>query len=441
MICCLNPDCSNAENPDESKFCLSCGTELVALLRSRYRVIKPLGGGGFGRTYLTEDIDKLNELCVVKQLAPQMQGSWSLKKATELFEQEAKHLQDLGEHPQIPTLYAYFKENNYFYLVQQFVNGQNLLQELQEYGIFDEGKIRVLLRDLLSVLRIVHQMQVIHRDIKPDNILRRQSDSKLVLIDFGVSKEKTGTISPKQGTNIGSFGYAALEQMQGGQAYYASDLYSLGVTCFHLMTNVSPWDLWMQQGYGWTLNWQSHLTQPISNNLVLIMNKLLEQNYKERYQSIDEVLQDLNKDQFLPTPGPQQSPSTLPQLSAQELLIWSAVTGASGSFIAIALVSFAVTIWMSSGLWLLLLGGLIFTQHRALFDKTYLFIIAVITSILTILLLQILPIKNPMQAGVNGLLVIVLLVIFAGLLAFSLMAISQLMNKFISQSKFLNFFK
>ncbi len=300
MICCLNPDCSKPQNPDGTNFCLSCGAGLTPLLRGRYRIIEPLGGGGFGRTYLAEDVDKLGERCVVKQLAPQLQGSWSLKKATELFQEEAKRLQQLGEHAQIPTLYAYFQEDNYLYLVQQFIEGQNLWQELQEQGAFNEAKIRELLSDLLPVLQAIHQQQVIHRDIKPENIIRRQSDGKLVLIDFGVAKQATATAIARPGTTIGSFGYAPIEQIQGGEAYPASDLYSLGATCFHLLTQTHPREIWLTQGYSWISSWRQYLRQPISQELSGIFDRLLQGNHKQRYQSATLVLQDVNLNSQLP---------------------------------------------------------------------------------------------------------------------------------------------
>ena len=108
MICCLNSACHNPSSADGTKFCISCGVPLV-ILRTRYRPVKFLGGGGFGKTYLAEDIDKLNETCVIKQLAPQVQGTAGLQKATQLFKEEARRLQQLGEHPQIPTLLGYFE--------------------------------------------------------------------------------------------------------------------------------------------------------------------------------------------------------------------------------------------------------------------------------------------------------------------------------------------
>jgi serine/threonine protein kinase len=293
MICCLNPTCHNPLCPDVIKFCPSCGVPLV-VLRNRYRPIKSLGSGGFGKTYLAEDIDKLNEQCVIKQFAPQVQGTKALAKATELFQQEAKRLQQLGEHHQIPTLLAYFEEDNCLYLVQQFIDGQNLLIELQQDRTFSEERIQKLLLDLLNILKFVHQHQVVHRDIKPENIIRRRGDSKLVLIDFGVSKQLTVTVINQPGTTIGSFGYAPLEQMEGGEAYPTSDLYSLGATCFHLLSGIHPWDLWKSQAYGWVMDWRQYLKQPVNQELGQILDKLLQEDYHQRYQSAKEVLEDLN---------------------------------------------------------------------------------------------------------------------------------------------------
>ncbi|KOP24673.1 hypothetical protein AMR41_18775 [Hapalosiphon sp. MRB220] len=309
MTCCLNPACHNPPHSDITKFCSHCGTGLV-VLRNRYRPIKSLGGGGFGKTYLAEDIDKLNEHCVIKQFAPQVQGTAALQKATELFEQEARRLQQLGEHPQIPTLLAYFEQDHRLYLVQQFINGQNLLDELQQQGIFNEQKVKELLLDLLDILKTVHQQKVIHRDIKPENIIRR-GDGKLVLIDFGASKQLTATVMTQVGTTIGSFGYAPLEQMQGGEAYPASDLYSVGATCFHLLSGIHPWELWKRQGYGWVTSWRQHLSQPVSQNLGSVLDKLLQDEYQQRYQSAGEVLQALNS-QPKPTVKPV-TPSITPQ--------------------------------------------------------------------------------------------------------------------------------
>ncbi len=321
MICCLNSACRNPSVPDNTKFCPNCGVPLV-ILRTRYRPVKFLGGGGFGKTYLAEDIDKLNEKCVIKQLAPQVQGTAGLQKATELFKEEAYRLQQLGEHPQIPTLLGYFQEDSRLYLVQQFIDGQNLLEELQHQGTFNEAKIRDLLQDLLNILQVVHEYKVIHRDIKPENIIQRLY-GKVVLIDFGASKLLTNTVVTGQGTMIGSFGYASLEQMEGGVAYPASDLYSLGATCFHLLSGIHPWELWKSQGYGWVRNWQQHLVQPVTDRLKNIIDKLLQEDYQQRYQSAGQVLQDLNSKPIPPTqpvtPPVVPTPGVQPTQSAANI--------------------------------------------------------------------------------------------------------------------------
>jgi serine/threonine protein kinase len=217
MIYCLNPNCQKPQNLDGTKFCLTCGSQL--LLKNQYQAIQPIGEGGFGRTFLAFDAHRLNARCVIKQFFPllEIQGnSQAMAKATELFEQEARQLLQLGEqHPQIPTLFAYFEQDRRLYLVQQFIAGQDLSQELAQQGAFSEEQIRELLHDLLPVLHFVHQQQVIHRDIKPTNILRRKIDGKLVLIDFGVAKVLTvGTGLTRTGTKAGTEGYAAIEQMR-----------------------------------------------------------------------------------------------------------------------------------------------------------------------------------------------------------------------------------
>ena len=300
MLCCLNPDCQDPLNKDGSKYCQYCDTPLISLLRGHYRVIKLLSDeGGFGRTYLAEDVDKLNEQCVVKQLAPKFHEPSALRKAVELFKEEAKRLQQLGEHNQIPTLLAYFEQDNYLYLVQQFIDGQNLLKELQQQGTFSESKIKELLLSLLPVIKFIHDRGVIHRDIKPQNIIRRQSDGQLVLIDFGASKQLSATVMMKTGTAIGSHGYTPIEQMQDGKAYPASDLFGLGATCFHLVTGIRPSQLWMEQGFSWVTSWRKYLNNSgnsaIASRLKLgkVLDKLLKIDIQNRYQSADEVLSDL----------------------------------------------------------------------------------------------------------------------------------------------------
>ncbi|KAF3888839.1 MULTISPECIES: serine/threonine-protein kinase [Nostocales] len=323
-IYCFNLCCEKPLNPDSAEFCQNCGTKLISLLRNRYHVIQPLGGGGFGRTFLAEDEDKLKEHCVVKQLAPQVQGTSALQKATELFQEEARRLQQLGEHPQIPTLYAYFRQENYLYLVQQFIEGQTLRQELNQHGLFCEEKIWEVLGELLPILKFIHEHQVIHRDIKPENIIRRLSPKRkgnLVLIDFGVAKQLTENSLEKTGTTIGSYGYAPMEQMKYGSAHPASDLFSLGVTCFYLLTGVHPSQLYIEDGYSWVAQWQQHLRFSISTQLERVLDKLLQKNLENRYQSADEVLQDCCGKPKLET-IPQEIADTLISTNPKNLSIY-----------------------------------------------------------------------------------------------------------------------
>ncbi|MEH2300139.1 MAG: serine/threonine-protein kinase [Nostoc sp.] len=320
MICCLNPDCPNPLNPNGKKFCQSCSTPLVSLLRNRFRVIRVLSDeGGFGRTYLSEDVDKLNERCVIKQLAPKFQGTWSQKKAMELFAEEAQRLQDLGEHPQIPTLLAYFDQDGCLYLVQQFINGENLLKELQQRKAYKASEIQSILLDLLPILKFIHDRKVIHRDIKPENIIRHKSDGRLSLIDFGSSKQFTARVQQKSGTSIGSHGYSPLEQIRDGKAFPASDLFGLGATCFHLLTGNSPFQLWMESGYAWVSNWRQYLRSPLNPELDFVIDKLLKKDIQQRYQSADEVLRDLTPKQLLALPPAGKSSGKIPPTKAPYL--------------------------------------------------------------------------------------------------------------------------
>jgi len=303
-ICCLNPNCDNPSVPDTNRLCPDCQKPLV-LLRHRYRPVKCLGQGGFGKTYLAMDNEKFGEKCVIKQLIPQGSNTHAAKKARELFEQEARQLQSLN-NSRIPTLRSYFTEDNSLYLIQDFIDGENLLCELQRDGIFTEAKVVRLLRELLPVLKVVHRGGIIHRDIKPENLMRSRKDRRLFLIDFGASKEVQGTI--RTGTIIGTHGYSPPEQMRDGKVYPASDLFSLGVTCFHLLTGIHPWDVWSLRGYGWVQEWRQHLKQPVGSKLGKVLDKLLSANIQERYQSAEEVLNAFNSSQPKKKPPPPRQP-------------------------------------------------------------------------------------------------------------------------------------
>ncbi|MEH2080852.1 MAG: serine/threonine-protein kinase [Nostoc sp.] len=305
MSYCLNPHCPKPENPDHVKFCVTCGSKL--LLKERYRAIKPIGQGGFGKTFLAVDEDKPSKpRCVIKQFYPQSQGTNTLAKAVELFNQEAVQLDELGKHPQIPELLAYFTQEARQYLVQEFIDGQNLAQELAHRGAFSETQIWQLLNDLLSVLQFCHAKHVIHRDIKPENIIRQSNaQGKLVLVDFGAAKSATGADLNKTGTSIGSPEYVAPEQMR-GRAVFASDIYSLGATCINLLTGRSPFDSYDTNNDTWV--WQQYLQTPISNQLSRILNKMLESIPIRRYQTVDEVLKDLNQRSQVATPANAPKP-------------------------------------------------------------------------------------------------------------------------------------
>ncbi|CAD0222056.1 Serine/Threonine protein kinase with WD40 repeats [Planktothrix agardhii] len=311
MTCCINPQCPNPNNPNGTVCCRACGVQIPDVLRGRFRLIKVLGQGGFGRTYLAED-DGLYEKCVVKQFVPMRQGTAGLEKALQLFEREARQLAQLGQNPQIPALSIYFSENNQLYLVQQYIEGETLDKILQKQGVWTEQQVKELLISLLPVLKFIHKQKVIHRNLKPDNIMRRRN-GEYVLINFGVAKDLSATLVYTQvGTRVGSDGYASREQMQGEQAYPASDLYSLGVTCFYLLTKISPLELWLDDGYSWTTNWQKYVKQDLSPELNEVLDQLLKKDIEDRYSSADQVLQNL------------QSP--LPQVSWQNAALVATFT-------------------------------------------------------------------------------------------------------------------
>ena len=323
MSQCLNPDCLH-QNPPITKFCQRCGNKL--LLGDRYRAVKYISEGGFGRTFKAVDEHRLDTICVIKQFLPQLQGSAAIQKATELFKQEAVRLRDLGKHPQIPDLLAFFEQDKRFYLVQEFIDGEDLLKELQKQGKFSEKQIKQLLTELLPILDFVHKQNVIHRDIKPENIIRN-SQGSLVLIDFGVAKELSGSVLTRVGTVTGTPGYAAPEQMQ-GHVFPASDLYSLGVTCIRLLTGclleekngTLVDELFDPMQMAWV--WRNKAVS-LSNDLGQVLDKMLLFPVGARYQSAVEVLQALDPISVSPTkipaPPPQSKPVQLSPVASTQI--------------------------------------------------------------------------------------------------------------------------
>jgi len=291
-----------------------------------------------GRTFLAVDDDRLQAKCAIKQFLPmpEIQGnSQAMAKATQLFEQEARQLLQLGEqHPQIPALLAYFEEDKCLYLVQQLIPGQNLGQELAKQGPFSESQILDILKNLLPVLEFIHQQQVIHRDIKPENILRRSPDGQLVLIDFGVSKQVRGTSLGNTGTRTGTQGYAPVEQIRGGKAFPASDIYSLGVTCIELLTGATLDDLFDPIENRWV--WRPYLRRlgtDVSESLSAVLDKMLQDSLKERYQSAAAVQKDLKYQPYTglaPAPRTTVRPAATPNHHPAEPQNWQCLQTLTG---------------------------------------------------------------------------------------------------------------
>jgi WD40 repeat protein len=313
MLYCLNPECKQPVNAVGASHCAACGSRLTGLLRGRYRILRQLGRGGFGKTFLAVDEDRLQARCVIKQFSPQGKGTDALEKAVQLFEQEAIRLDELGEHPQIPTLLAYFEHEQRLYLVQQFVEGQTLLEELAAQGAFDEAKIREVLTGILPILRFIHERHVIHRDITPANIIRRSGDQKLVLIDFGVAKVLTANTFGLPGTKIGTEGYAPIEQLRNGKAYPASDLYSLGVTCLYLLTSTKPEDLYDPLRGRW--QWREKLAErqrQLSDGVGSVLDVMVRDLVAERFPSALAAMQSLRSALEQPVTEPPVTPTTRP---------------------------------------------------------------------------------------------------------------------------------
>ncbi|NET26755.1 serine/threonine-protein kinase [Okeania sp. SIO1I7] len=266
------------------------------ILRHRYKIISELGKGGFGTTYLALDLDLPNHpQCVVKQLAPSDPRPQVFQVAKTLFEKEAITLQRLGEHNQIPRLFAYFEEGGQFYLVQEFIEGNDLTKEIYPGKSFSENQTIQLLTEILEVLKYVHQQNVIHRDLKLQNIMRRKSDEKIVLIDFGAVKEIKGLAITTGGHTtmtiaVGTPGYMPSEQAA-GQPRFCSDIYAVGMMGIEALTGIQANRLVKDQSTG-EIVWKHHVN--VSDKLVLILDKMVSDYWKNRYQSIDEVIVELS---------------------------------------------------------------------------------------------------------------------------------------------------
>jgi CHASE2 domain-containing sensor protein len=280
---------------------------LESLLRERYKLISVLGAGGFGQTYLAEDLASPQPYspqpyspqpyspqpyCVVKQFKPNKAADHFLEIARRLFDTEVKTLERLGRHPQIPAFIDFFEEAGEFYLVQEFIAGESLSDKVSAFQRFSEAEAIDLLRDVLGILAFVHSQQVIHRDIKPSNLICRQADRRIVLIDFGAVKEIQTQLQEEEQkftVGIGTQGYTPSEQLA-GRPRYCSDIYALGVTVIQTLTGLQPTQLLANPETG-DLIWQA----PISRELRSILEKMVRYHFMQRYQSAQEVLQALER--------------------------------------------------------------------------------------------------------------------------------------------------
>ncbi|MCL1474167.1 CHASE2 domain-containing protein [Argonema antarcticum] len=266
-----------------------------SLLDGRYKINKVLAQGGFGQTYLAQDIKRPGyPTCVVKRLMPARRDPKFLQVARRLFETEAKILEVLGQHNQIPLLLAYLAEKEEFYLVEEYIEGDSLSDELPVDKRLSEYLVVDLLKGILEILAFIHQNHVIHRDIKPSNIIRRKQDSQLVLIDFGAVKQmhsssNEDTESPT--VAIGTRGYAPPEQLA-GHPRPASDIYAVGMIGIQALTGISPQQLPQDRDTGCAI-WRPLAS--VSEELAKILDRMVSYHFSDRYQSAADVLKDIKE--------------------------------------------------------------------------------------------------------------------------------------------------
>jgi serine/threonine-protein kinase len=287
-------------------------------LNNRYKVLSVLGSGGFGDTFLAEDTQMpSSRRCVIKQLKPVANNNPQIHQLVqERFQREAAILEELGENsPQIPKLYAYFNEGGEFYLVQEYIEGQTLTQKLQQQGSMSESSVKSILIDILPILSYVHSKHIVHRDIKPDNIMIRNFDGKAILIDFGAVKETMGTVMTNSGNSassivIGTPGFMPMEQ-SAGRPQFNSDLYSLGLTAIYLLTGKLPQELPTNPHTGEIL-WRQYALN-VSPSLAMVLDKCILPVARDRYPSARDMLAEL---QPVANPVAPTVPYTPPQYVA-----------------------------------------------------------------------------------------------------------------------------
>jgi len=463
-VYCTRPSCPQPQNYfadlDDSttlktvqqKYCTTCGMQLI--LVGRYLPLNLLGRGGFGAAFLARDrYTPGMRRCVVKQFKPSGDLTQTqLQIAQNLFEREAEVLEELGsQHDQIPNLFAFFeltvpslqagKQDKLFYLVQEFINGKNLEEELAQRGKFSETEVLEVLRQILPVLKFVHENGSIHRDIKPSNIMRDQK-GRLYLLDFGAVKQVTKVVgsASQRSTGIYSMGFAPPEQMAGGEVYPSTDLYALAVTCLTLLTGKEATELFDAYNNQW--NWRPYAQ--VSERLAAVLDRMLLAAPNQRFQSATEVLDALTPRQpplqqvlqtqispvsaRQPPPQPQRTVtpplSPRPAFSTLELLAGAGFSGFEGGLIAIGLYSLLHKFPVTMGLSVLILGALIFAQSRRWIEKFDLLIIAGITLSIFFLI--------PFLRGDFSIQQVAFLAVAGGLVAIALTALFRLIYKLLS---------
>ncbi|MEH2077283.1 MAG: YARHG domain-containing protein [Nostoc sp.] len=321
----------------------------IQLLNDRYQVIRTLGAGGFGETYLAEDTYMPSKRrCVVKQLRPIHNNPQIYQLVQERFQREAAILEQLGgASDQIPALYAYFSSGGQFYLVQEWIEGDTLTGKVQKQGLFSESAVQELFMNLLPVLDYVHSKHIVHRDIKPDNIIVRDRDAKPILIDFGAIRESMGTVVNSQGNPtssivIGTPGYMPSEQAA-GRPVYSSDLYSLGMTVIYLLTGKQAQQLETDSQTG-EIVWRQYASH-VSPIVAGVIDRAIAYHPRDRYPTARAMLDTLQnmanpipatqplltQPTIVSAPPPQTVPAK-PQPSAQSnsqnnILIGSLIAG------------------------------------------------------------------------------------------------------------------
>lgn len=365
---CTRPHCPNPENsfPDSPDphttsgiFCQACGMPLILKGRGHYQTIKPLRTGGFGATFQAIDLKSVNQRqCVIKRLNIKIDEIQSahdkpeevdriVKSIEAAFYREAQALEFLGDNNgNIPTLYDYFsftapafgqqEKPEFKYLVQQYIEGEDLSKELRRKGRFSETEILNFLKQILPVLQFIHDQNSIHRDIKPSNIVRETVTQRLFLIDFGAVKQVvSGEINIKKSLPIFTKVYASPEQREEGrigEVYPSSDLYSLAVTCLELLTGITPVD-YLDNNYR---NWRQQASKIISPSLDNILDKMLKVNPRHRFQSAAEVMTAVNEYRITtprtepPTIIPKQLKTLKPLLIKSVFLIIPIIAGVIG---------------------------------------------------------------------------------------------------------------